>query len=349
MRVTYATQMLDEQTSDRRTERGATLVIVAIVIVVLLGMAALVVDLGNGWQSRRHLITATDAAALAAAQDFALDLNGCREDGPAYEYVLENFPDVSELPDCRPGGPVAAGWVTVTAEADVATWFAGVIGGGDYNVSSASTARWGSTNRATGLRPIALCGEVPGISDWLLDTTQTIEDITIPVQREAGVAECDSGNPSVPGNWGLFDFDGPSGNDSKEWIVDGYDGVVQAGTLDGDCTDEDWACDPPQNGYWLAGLKTEMDQIVGLEITLPVINYVIPAGGVHGEMHIIGFANVIITSYKRVPANKGSITVTFLPGLIEGECCDSSGGPSNVYVVQPCAIDNREVEASCSS
>ena len=45
----------------------------------------------------------------------------------------------------------------------------------------------------------------------------------------------------------------------------------------------------------------------------------------------------------------GYIEVTFRPGLIQGECCDTSGGPSNVYVVGQCAVDNREVAASCRS
>ncbi len=325
------------------------MVIVTLVLVVLVGMAALVVDLGNGWQNRRHIITATDAAALAAAQEFAVGNDGCDEssDDAAPAYIDYNFADATMV-SCIPGGNTGAGWVTVTAEVDVETWFAGVLGGGDYDTSSASTARWGRTTSAIGLRPIALCGAVPDIAAWLADTTQTAS-FTVPVERQAGVAECDSGNPAVPGNWGLFDFDGTSGNDTKEWIRYGYDGVVQAGSPTGTCVDEPWACAPPQTGNFLPGLKTEMDAILNLEITLPVINYVVAAGGSHADMHIIGFANVIITEYKRVPANKASITVTFLPGLIEGECCSDNGGPNNAYVVQPCAIDNREVNASCSS
>ena len=167
MRVTRNPQNLGQPTLDRPTERGATMVIVAIVVVVLFGMAAvLVIDLGNGWQSRRHLITATDAAALAAAQDYAIDLDGCTNQ--AATYVNNNFADATMV-SCVLGGSPGAGWVTVTADVDVTTVLAGVIGAGDYDVSSASTARWGTTRTVGGLRPLSLCAKAFGIESWLDD------------------------------------------------------------------------------------------------------------------------------------------------------------------------------------
>ena len=57
---------------DRRRaagDQGVSLVIVALSMVAILGIAALVVDLGNARQMRRELQGGTDAAALAAAQD----------------------------------------------------------------------------------------------------------------------------------------------------------------------------------------------------------------------------------------------------------------------------------------
>ncbi len=60
-----------------RDDDGVTLPLVAIMLVVITGMAALTIDLGNGWRIRRALIPATDSAALAAAQDYAQGINGC--------------------------------------------------------------------------------------------------------------------------------------------------------------------------------------------------------------------------------------------------------------------------------
>lgn len=53
----------------RDDERGAVLVMTVVVMVVLLGVSALVVDLGYGWQKRREVQNGADAAALGAAQD----------------------------------------------------------------------------------------------------------------------------------------------------------------------------------------------------------------------------------------------------------------------------------------
>ena len=52
-----------------RREEGQTIVIVALCLVVLIGAAGLVIDVANLYVTQRHLQTAADAAALAAAQD----------------------------------------------------------------------------------------------------------------------------------------------------------------------------------------------------------------------------------------------------------------------------------------
>ena len=52
-----------------RREEGQTIVIVALCLVVFLGAAGLVIDVANLYVTQRHLQTAADAAALAAAQD----------------------------------------------------------------------------------------------------------------------------------------------------------------------------------------------------------------------------------------------------------------------------------------
>ena len=55
----------------RRDESGAVLVFTAVVLVVMLGIAALVVDLGIAYGHRRSMQSAADASALGAAQDLA--------------------------------------------------------------------------------------------------------------------------------------------------------------------------------------------------------------------------------------------------------------------------------------
>src|SRR3954452_8660928 len=51
-----------------RGERGATAVIVALMLVLLFGMGAIVVDVGAMYQERRELQNGADAGALALAK-----------------------------------------------------------------------------------------------------------------------------------------------------------------------------------------------------------------------------------------------------------------------------------------
>ena len=50
-------------------EKGQVVIIAALLIVSLLGMTALVVDVGSIYEERRQTQTVADAAALAGAQD----------------------------------------------------------------------------------------------------------------------------------------------------------------------------------------------------------------------------------------------------------------------------------------
>ncbi len=72
----------------RRTDqRGQSLVLVVISLTVLLGMAALVLDLGLGWYAKRQLQASVDAAALAGAQELPSSANAIAR---AHEYILKN-------------------------------------------------------------------------------------------------------------------------------------------------------------------------------------------------------------------------------------------------------------------
>jgi Flp pilus assembly protein TadG len=80
-----------------RDDQGATLPLIALSLVLLMGMAAIVVDIGNGRQIRRQAQSAVDAAALAAVVDY----NGnagtqAASTARAIEYVEDNgFSDAS--------------------------------------------------------------------------------------------------------------------------------------------------------------------------------------------------------------------------------------------------------------
>src|SRR3954467_15127378 len=52
-----------------RGERGQILAVIVLALVALLGIAAFAIDVGYAYYAKRQLQSATDAAALAGAQD----------------------------------------------------------------------------------------------------------------------------------------------------------------------------------------------------------------------------------------------------------------------------------------
>src|SRR6478752_2112465 len=72
-----------------RAERGQILPIVALALVVMLGVSAFAIDVGFAYYAKRQLQTATDAAALAGAQDLP---NVAVAFKTADEYAKDNTP-----------------------------------------------------------------------------------------------------------------------------------------------------------------------------------------------------------------------------------------------------------------
>lgn len=156
--------------------RGAVAVTVAIVIVVLLGFAALALDISNAMIARNELQNAADAGALAGARQLGVIYQGLPQGTPYTGYVLSdpspvitavtgvglqnqarqvlltiNTADIvigvwdSTTRTLTPGNVGATG-VRVTARRDagangpVATWLAGILGINNMSVVATGTA-----------------------------------------------------------------------------------------------------------------------------------------------------------------------------------------------------------------
>ena len=68
----------------RRDERGQAIVLMTLSLVVIMGMAALVLDVGNWFHTKRRLQGTADAAALAGAQLLPNDSSGAQSQALAY-------------------------------------------------------------------------------------------------------------------------------------------------------------------------------------------------------------------------------------------------------------------------
>lgn len=149
----------------RCDERGAIAVIVALMLVVLLGMAALVVDVGGFLSFRRQMVAAADSAALAAARACASGKTLAQAEVDADIYAAENAPGMTSAN--RPGatlvigtcGSTGSGSVTLTYQRVRDNVFAPVLGQESTTVGATAEASWGSLS--SGIPPPVLVSLAP--------------------------------------------------------------------------------------------------------------------------------------------------------------------------------------------
>lgn len=321
-------------------DRGATLALVALSMIVLMGMAALVIDLGHGWQTRRSMIPATDAAALAAAQDFIDDNDGCASTAETY---LTNNEANANLDTCHSYNYSADhGRVTVEASHNVETWFAGAIGLGDFTVESVSTAVWAPPLGVTGLRPIGLC--IDGNQDLhdLIDHPPTTETV-IKIPYEKDQPDACGAEEDIPGNWGFIDFDGGnnSTDDTKDWVENGFPDPIELSDHSvTTCVGEPHCYEGLPGAP--TGVHPELNalRLSGQDFTVPLFNYV-EDNGANALFHLVGVINVRLSDYK-LTGDQATWYFEFivLPGdLITGTCCNGTGEYTGNKVIILCGVD----------
>jgi hypothetical protein len=117
-------------------ETGAVAILIALLLVVLLGVAALVVDLGMLYHSKRQLQTAADAAAIAAAYDLP---DATTAENRAFQYAGLNAVQVAETDPTTPydGNPDK---IEVVCSRSVGLFFAPIWGVHDSQVSARAVA-----------------------------------------------------------------------------------------------------------------------------------------------------------------------------------------------------------------
>lgn len=129
-------------------ERGATAVVVALLMVPLIGFAAIAVDVGSLYSERRQLQNGADAAALAIAQDCAVAAPACSSAAAtASSLAAGNANDGSAAATATVGTRsvlVRASTTNADGSTGLAHFFAPVLGIRSTTVAATSSARWGA-------------------------------------------------------------------------------------------------------------------------------------------------------------------------------------------------------------
>jgi Flp pilus assembly protein TadG len=130
-----------------RSEQGQVVAFVVVALVGLLGVAALVTDVGIAWYAKRQLQASVDAAALAGAQDLPDVTTAVSRAGT---YITANVPSnlkgdtdpptITSRCTATAAACVPANEIVVTETAHVPTIFARVLGFKTWNIKVTADA-----------------------------------------------------------------------------------------------------------------------------------------------------------------------------------------------------------------
>ena len=186
-----------------RDERGAIAVVVAILMVPLLGFAAVAVDVAAMYAERQQLQSGADAGALAIAQDCGRGTCGATS-RTAQTFATSNLRHASSTATVT---ALSATQVTVRNSGIKQHLFAPVLGIDSTVLSASATAAWGSPTGGTAKLPLAL-----SLCEWQAQTGgglpsgSTDRVISFPKKSDTGCTS--QSGTSVPGGFGWLNPDG---------------------------------------------------------------------------------------------------------------------------------------------
>jgi len=263
----------------RNRQSGQSMVLVGLLLVVLMGMLALVLDGGYAYLQRRGAQTAADAGALAGARELCRTGDTTVAIQAALDYAItRNYALEADV-------AIVDGEVQVTTRIPFLTFFGRVFGRASITASAFAAANCFPPGRATGILPIGWncppdrtytdadgnlnCDMLFGGPYIIMNSRKVGDEDTYCLPD--GSVDCDLDDDGYDellagGNRSWLDLTGSgsdNGNGSSElvyWIGNGFPGAVDIHT---------WFAGQPgvSNNVFMA-----VDSILGRKVLLPVYN-----------------------------------------------------------------------------
>jgi hypothetical protein len=261
---------------------GQAYVLTVLFLVVLLGMAAAVLDAGSWYRADRALQATVDAAALAGAQ--ALPEDSGEASALANEYATKNG-----------GGSITVSFDTEVFEDDTIIvegsrpapgFFAKVFGVDSVTVNARAKARAGYPAAAKWVAPIVVNVKHEKLQNCP-DDPPCKDDTSLEYYHLKNKGEQNDG----AGSFGFINLTGDNGVGSNElgnWISEGFDQYLEV--------NQDYLVSTG-NPFSSTNIKGALDEKVkeGDILLFPVYDKLTGTGN-NAKYHIVGFAAFVITS-----------------------------------------------------
>lgn len=288
------------------SEAGQAIVLSLVWLVVLLGMAGLVIDVGSWFRSQRSLQAQADASALAGAQELPNDTVAASSQ--AQSYATKNgialpAAGISFQSDYTPNDSI-----TVKLDNTAPTFFTKLFGLTTVKVSAQATARDSLMGSAKYVAPIAVNIKHPLLSGAGCPCFHT--DTTLPL-----------GKTGAPGAFALIDFDGKGttgASDLAGWINNGYQDYLNLGDYFSN-TGAKWNS---------VEIEAAMTKRLGTVLMFPVYD-TLTGSGVNALYHVIAWVGFRVDSFTAGGVS-GSITGQFTDITWEGLPANPNSGEPNL-------------------
>jgi hypothetical protein len=289
----------------KNEERGAVVIIFALMMVVIIGFAALSIDLGLAYNEASKLQIGLDSIALAAvrelpAADTASSAEWSNAVNAAIKYAelngVDNIRESSILPVYEDGKIIG---LTVMGQTDVKYNFAQIFNIKQTTINRKATAKLMKVNGVSGLLPLAM---PKAIMDYIIENNLMNQNITL----KLGAAKTEDidddmlrefvegfdiiGNISGNQGWrGAINFEGSKYKDDME--NGGYDGVVNIG-------------DRVETNSGTMPVDVDGKIVVGQIGTIPVVDF-----DEHNVLRVVGFVSFTITNLEGNNKNQKKVSI----------------------------------------
>jgi hypothetical protein len=300
----------------RRDERGQAIVLMTLSLVVIMGMAALVLDVGNWYHTKRRLQGTADAAALAGAQLLPNDSSGAQSQ--ALTYANKNGGDVAGANITVTSTVLPNDTISVRARRTDAGIFSGILGIASVDIDARAKARVGPPAAARYVAPMVVSCAHDLIQNCGLDHEPTYGEQTTMEFDPMG----------APGAFGMLNLSGGSGtpgtSEEADWILKGFDKYLKPGKFRSD----------PGAKFASSNIEAALNDRMGTVLLFPVFK-TLDGGGQNAEYEIIGWIGFYLDSWEQ-HGNSASLTGHFTEFIAQGILATGGGasGPSSTWGVK---------------
>jgi len=293
-------------TSVRKNESGQAIVLMTLSLVVIMGMAALVLDVGNWFHTKRRLQGTADAAALAGAQRLPDDPSGAQT--MAMSYANQNGGDVAGANIIVTSTVLPNDTISVRARKTDPGIFSGILGIASADIDARAKARVGPPQQAEYVAPMVvycdhpLIHNCPGNSmpDFGTPTTMNYDPMGAP--GAFGMLNLDNGNGT------------PGTSSEADWILHGFNKYLGLG---------DYRSDPGAK-FSSSNIQSALDGRIGSVLLFPVFR-TLSGQGQNAKYEIIGWIGFHLTSYD-VHGNNATLHGYFTKFIAHGILATTGGG-----------------------